>query len=263
MLKGHALNRLNRSGEAIKSYKEGFLYINRRDAANSAMMLESIGNAYFNLTELENALDFYTRALREDPERSGQFMLNIARVYLLKGALEKAGEEFIKAKEKIEITDQASRKINPENKGTIYSSAGFIAYQLGLDAEAVDYAIKFDAAKNTDASKLNLAWYMAEMGDRDKAHQKFISVNPDNCDPLELSKYYVLTDQPEQAIKAFDKSYEQQKTVMQSDTWKRHLNLKWPRDAWAKARNQAWFKRKVEAGLLLNPASRVSSSLNP
>jgi tetratricopeptide (TPR) repeat protein len=243
ILKGHALNRLNRSTEAIDNYKESLVYIRSRE--NTGVVLESIGNAYYNLTQLDNALDFYKRALLEYPERSGQFMLNIARIYLLKNEIEKARDEFTKAKEGIELTDQASQKINPKNKGTIYSSAAFIAYQLGRNDEAIDYVLKYDAAKNNDESKLTLALYLAEIADKDKAQQKFSTINTDNCDPLELSEYYLLMNQMEQAINKFEKSYEQQKTSIQLEIWKKHLNLKWPRDAWASAREQAWFKSKV------------------
>ncbi len=38
ILKGHALNRLNRSAEAIDSYRESLAYIDNRDATNMGMV---------------------------------------------------------------------------------------------------------------------------------------------------------------------------------------------------------------------------------
>lgn len=245
ILKGHALNRLNRSAEAIDSYRESLAYIDNRDATNMGMVLESIGNAYLRLTQLENALDFYNRGLRENPERTAHFTLNIARINLLKGEVEKAKDDYLSAKDKIDISDQAAQKINPKNKGTIYSSAAFIAYQLGRNAEALDYATKYDEAKNNDASKLNLAIYFAELGDKEKARSKFVTINQDNCDLLEIAKYYLLTNQKDLAIKSFNNSYQQQKTPLQLETWQSHFNLKWPRDDWATVRQQKWFRSKI------------------
>jgi tetratricopeptide (TPR) repeat protein len=245
ILKGHALNRLNRSAEAIDSYRESLSYIENRDTKNMGMVLESIGNAYLVLTQLENALDFYNRALREDPERTAHYTLNIARINLLKGELEKAKNEYLSAKDKIEISDQAAQKINPKNKGTIYSSAAFIAYQLGRNTEALEYALKYDEAKNNDASKLDLAFYFAKLGDKEKARRKFHTIKQDNCDPLEIAKYYLLMNQKDLAIRSFNDSYNQQKTPLQLETWQSHFKLKWPRDDWATVREQEWFKSNV------------------
>lgn len=244
-MKGIILNVANRPKEALDSFNKQLSFLDRKDYRGRALALEQIGRTYFNLNDLESALDYFQKAQMEDNDLYSTIMLDIASVFTLKGDLVKAQNAYVKAKGKMDVSDQGLQQINKRNKGNISGKAAFIAFQLHKDSEALDYAVKYNEAKNNNQSKVILSSYFARMGLIGKAKELFNTVVLDNIDALELSEYYLNIGDIQHTIDEFDKSYEQQKTSEQVVTWKIKMQRKWPRDVWKAVRTQKWFSSKV------------------
>jgi tetratricopeptide (TPR) repeat protein len=245
VMKGHIFNRMNRVNEALHYYREGLALINPKHHRNKAILYGAIGDLYSNLNELENAIDFYNRALKEDGDLSSLYMLDIARLYIIRDELKEAEEIYNDATKRMSITDKALQAVADRNRGILYSKSAIIAFQLRKDAEALAHAIKYENLGRNDTSKLFLATYFAQLGFKDKALQIFNDIDPGKCDLLMLAGYYLSIGNKAAAIVAFNKSYAQQTTREQLKMWKVQWQQKLPRDVWNSVREEEWYKSKV------------------
>jgi tetratricopeptide (TPR) repeat protein len=243
--KGRIFKRLNRADEAVRFYREALVYINPNNHRDRAIYFGLIGDVYYYINELENALDYYDRALKEDPELSYSFMLDIARVYVLRGEQAKAHDIYAEVIKNINFEDQVLERVTEKNKGTIYGKAATVAFQLGKDRNALNFVEKYHVSHSNDLSRLFYSVYLAKLGYKEKARQEFKSINLQSCEPGALADYYLNIGDKQRAIDAFNMSYEQQKTAEQLKTWKIHWQQKIPRDVWNDVRHEEWFRTKV------------------
>jgi tetratricopeptide (TPR) repeat protein len=244
-MKGVILNVTNRSKEALDSFNKQLLYLNPNDHKVRALAYEQLGQTYINLNDFETAVNYFKKAQEEDSDLFSTTMLDIARVYLLKGDVVRATTAYVEAKGKLDVSNQGLQQINKRNKGNVYNKAAFIAFQLHKDSESLDYAMKYNEVQDSNQSKFDLANYLVLMGLIDKSKQLFSIVNLDNVNSLDLAEYYLQIGDIQHSIDSLNKSYEQQKTPEQVLAWKMKMQRKWPRDVWKTARSEEWFSRMV------------------
>jgi tetratricopeptide (TPR) repeat protein len=101
--------RLYKYEVALNLYREGLARIDLKHPMDRAFLLGKMGDSYFNLNELDNALDFYNRAQKEYADLAGEYRLSIANVNLLRRNLIVAQQIYRDEKIKIESSDNALR----------------------------------------------------------------------------------------------------------------------------------------------------------
>lgn len=246
LAKGHALSDLYRIEEAMENYKKALQYI--PDRVKKGLIYTNIANNYIRLNNFDDAINYYRLAIEADDKLFALNMLGISNAYILKGDMVQALSYYKNARERLDESAIRSGEASNANTGKVYMSAAWITYQLGNNNEALEYAEKGKDLRNTDRARLIYASYLARIGNEKKAVQKFASVNVDNCPAGELSLFYLFIGDNEKASKYFNISYAEMKTPDQI----KFRNLSFKRDAmypygdWAKARNQEWFKAKIQ-----------------
>jgi tetratricopeptide (TPR) repeat protein len=245
--KGNVLANMYRIEEAIQYYKEALQYIT--DRVKKGITCENIANNYIRLNNFDDAINYYRLAIEADNRLFASSMMGLSQAYMLKGDMDLALASYKKACKRLDESDARLREAQDANKGRVFMMAAWIAFQLGNNDEALEYAKKGKDLSNTDKARLVFASYLARVGNKKKALREFWGININNCSAGALASFYLLVDDDKNAIKYFNISYAELKTSEQIKFWK--LSFKrdamYPHDDWSKARNQGWFKAKIQS----------------